>query len=279
MESNAVLPMRVGLKQNRAALQAAEDWLMEVSHPASPKYGQHWSSDEIISAFSPSEETIDTVTAWLVESGISSERITHSDNKAWFAFDITVEEAEKLLHTQYFHDGAEDDQGSRVGCNEYHLPKHIQEHVDYVTPGLKTTVMDLRSTSAKKRSTRVKRTESRRRPESLRFKARSDDSISANVSSLATCDEYITPACLQALYSFQAPNPNATVSPNNSIGIFEEGDYYAQEDFNLFFSKYTPYIANGTHPTLDSVDGGYAPVDIEDAGGESNLDFELAYPM
>lgn len=258
---------------------------MEVAHPASPKYGQHWSSDEVIKAFSPSDDTVDSVAAWLIESGISRERITHSDNKAWLAFDATVKEAESLLHTEYFHDGIEDeeDRGSMVGCNEYHLPKHIQEHVDYVTPGLKSTMLDLRSPSRRKRSADQSSAKSRQgskiRPQEKRFKSVPDLAHAFANSSLDDCDEFITPPCLRALYNFEAPSPNATVSSNNSIGIFEEGDFYAQEDFNSFFTKYTPYIPNGTHPLLDSVDGGEAPVDLADAGGESNLDFLLAYPM
>lgn len=282
MESNVVLPMRVGLKQNTAALEAAEEWLMEVSHPASAKYGQHWTSEEVIDAFSPPEETVETVASWLIQSGIAKERITHSQNKAWLAFDATVEEAEMLLHTEYFHDGIEQDRGSLVGCNEYHLPQHVQEHVDYVTPGLKGTIMDLRPSGAWKRSANgnIKRkTGSRRRPQSSKRKAMPDLSAYSNSSELATCDQVITPACLRALYHFEAPNPNATVSANNSLGIFEEGDFYAQGDFDEFFTKYTPYIPNGTHPVLNAIDGADAPVDQEDAGGESNLDFELAYPM
>lgn len=284
MSSSTVLPMRVGLKQNAAALEAAEEWLMEVSHPASAKYGQHWTSDEVIAAFSPHEETVDTVSSWLIQSGIAKERITQSQNKAWLAFDATVEEAERLLHTEYFHDGIEEDRGSMVGCNEYHLPKHVQEHVDYVTPGLKGTKMGLRPSSAWKRSAsgNVKRKSdsgSRRRPQSSRRKAMPDLSAYSNSSELATCDQVITPACLRALYEFEAPSPNATVSANNSLGIFEEGDFYAQEDFNEFFTKYIPYIPNGTHPILNSIDGAEAPVELVDAGGESNLDFELAYPM
>lgn len=283
MSPDAILPMRVGLKQHATALQSAEDWLMDVAHPASPNYGQHWSSDEVIKAFSPSDETVDAVSGWLIESGISRERLTHSGNKAWLAFDATVEEAERLLHTEYFHDGIEEDRGSMVGCNEYHLPKHIQEHVDYVTPGLKGTMLDLRSSSLRRRSgdkssTKV-RQGSKIRPQEKRFKSVPDVANAISNSSLADCDEFITPACLRALYNFKAPSPNATVSSNNTIGIFEEGDFYAQEDFNSFFTKYTPYIPNGTHPVLDSVDGGEAPVDLADAGGESNLDFLLAYPM
>jgi tripeptidyl-peptidase-1 len=63
------------------------------------------------------------------------------------------------------------------------------------------------------------------------------------------------------------------------MGIFEEGDFYDQEDLNLFFQKYTPYIPQGTHPTPNFVDGAEAPVNVSEGGGESTLDFELAYPL
>lgn len=100
-----------------------------------------------------------------------------------------------------------------------------------------------------------------------------------NGSELATCDVTITPACIRALYHFEAPNPHAKVSSNNSMGIFEDGDFYSQQDLNSFFTNFTSYIPNGTHPILDSIDGGVAPVPVQDAGGESDLDFELVYPI
>lgn len=284
ISSHTILPIRIGLKAHATALQSAEEWLMEVAHPASPKYGQHWSSDEVIKAFSPSDEIVDLVAAWLIQSGISRERITHSDNKVWLAFDATVKEAETLLHTEYFHDGIKEDRGSAVGCNQYHLPKHIQEHVDYITPGLKSTMLDLRSAGVKRRSGNQSTSKVRRgskiRPQGQRLKpAPHVVDVALLNSSLADCDKLITPICLRALYNFKAPSLNATVSTNNTIGIFEDGDFYAQEDFNSFFANYAPYIPNGTHPVLNSVDGGEAPVGLADAGGESNLDLLLAYPM
>lgn len=293
---DAVLPMRVGLRQDAEALRSAEAWLMEVSHPASPRYGQHWTADEVTARFRPASETVDVVSEWLVAEGIAPARIAHSDNGAWLAFDATAAEAEALLHTEYYHDGGEDedDGAAMVGCNQYHLPKHIQEHVDYVTPGLKGTMMDLRrhrrrsgaggeaAAAGRKRGLKSNtkgRLGGKMKPKDPKPVKVSSALAASNTSSLANCDEVITPACIRALYHFDAPSPNATVSSNNSLGIFEEGDFYAQEDFDSFFATYTPYIPNGTAPTLDSVDGGVAPVPVEDAGGESNLDFELAYPM
>lgn len=100
-----------------------------------------------------------------------------------------------------------------------------------------------------------------------------------NDSQLATCDVAITPACIQALYQFEPQSPHAKVSPTNSMGIFEDGDFYSQEDLNLFFANFTKYIPAGTHPRPQFVDGAEAPVAVADAGGESDLDFELAYPI
>lgn len=96
------VPVRVGLKQNKEALERAQTWLLEVSHPQSEKYGQHWTQEEVIEAFQPTTEAVDKVTQWISETaGISKHRITHTDNKAWLAFDAKVEELEALVHAEY----------------------------------------------------------------------------------------------------------------------------------------------------------------------------------
>ena len=46
LEPTAVLPMRFGLTQSN--LHKVEEMLMSVSHPSSPKYGQHFSAKEIV---------------------------------------------------------------------------------------------------------------------------------------------------------------------------------------------------------------------------------------
>lgn len=51
--------------------------------------------------FAPEQKTVDTVKQWLTDFGIDDVRIIHSENKGWLAFDATIEEAERLLHTSY----------------------------------------------------------------------------------------------------------------------------------------------------------------------------------
>lgn len=71
------------------------------SHPDSPNYSKHWPSEKVVDMFAPEQVTVDTVRAWLIESGLDPQTITHSDNKGWLAFDVTVELAERLLLTEY----------------------------------------------------------------------------------------------------------------------------------------------------------------------------------
>jgi len=44
-----ILPVRVALAQSN--MDKGHDWLMEVSDPASPKYGQHWTPAQLAETF------------------------------------------------------------------------------------------------------------------------------------------------------------------------------------------------------------------------------------
>lgn len=91
------------------------------------------------------------------------------------------------------------------------------------------------------------------------------------------CAQYLTPACIKAQYNIT----DGTLSDDsNRLGIFEaDGDSYAQEDLDAFYSQYATGIPQGTGPKVDLIDGATAPVDQGSAGGESDLDFEIAIPI
>jgi tripeptidyl-peptidase-1 len=69
--------------------------------------------------FAPADEAVEAVREWLRLYGISDSRVVHSDNKGWLAFDATVEEAEKLLLTEYYEHEHRHSPSVRVGCDEY----------------------------------------------------------------------------------------------------------------------------------------------------------------
>ena len=51
LDAKSSIPMRVGLKQT--ALHRAEEFLHEVSDPKSPRYGKHWTAQEVAEMFAP----------------------------------------------------------------------------------------------------------------------------------------------------------------------------------------------------------------------------------
>lgn len=51
LDNRAILPMRIALSESN--LDKGHEWLIDVSHPDSEKYGQHWSAKEVAQAFAP----------------------------------------------------------------------------------------------------------------------------------------------------------------------------------------------------------------------------------
>lgn len=65
----------------------------------------------------------------------------------------------------------------------------------------------------------------------------------------------------------------------NALGIFETEDTYAQEDLTSFWQAFATNIPSTTGPKVDAIDGATAPTSVGNAGGESDLDFEIAIPI
>ncbi|KAE8390103.1 peptidase S8/S53 domain-containing protein [Aspergillus alliaceus] len=261
--------VRIGLTQS--SLGEAHEMLMDVANPSSSNYGNFWSADEVAAKFAPSQETVREVQAWLTEGGISANRVAQTQNRGWLVFHATSREIESLFNTTYYEYHNRQTGKKTIACEEYHVPAAVQKHIDYVHPGVnlnpysgKVTGINRRRVSARK----SKRFARRQRP------VQKHGAKGLNTTS---CDQAITPDCIRALYKI--PSTRAAAHPNNSLGIFEEGDYYAQEDLDLFFKQYAKNIPKGTHPIPAFIDGAKAPVPVENAGGESDLDFELAYPI
>lgn len=82
----------------------------------SPRYGKHYTSEEVIDLFAPASETVDAVRAWLESAGIKG--VSQSVNKQWLQFDSAVEDLEGLLQTTY-HEFVHLDSGDvHVACDE-----------------------------------------------------------------------------------------------------------------------------------------------------------------
>ncbi|KAH8816993.1 putative protease S8 tripeptidyl peptidase I [Xylogone sp. PMI_703] len=263
------LLVRIALSQSNMDL--AHSRLMEISDPRSEKYGQHMSAEEVGNLFRPSRESVDQVREWLHDSGIDMERHSVSPGRGWLKFEASVDELETLLATEYhiFHhlSSGED----HIGCNEYHLPKYIQEHVEFITPAVSFVKVASKNKLKKKDDSRLTSLS----PASLRPKLKPAPQTSLKSDIELPCYVAVTPDCIRELYNIPT---GTTAQPGNEIGIFENGDYYDQEDLDLAFQIIAPYIPNGTHPTLHGINGGVAPLN-DYIGVESLLDMSIILPL
>lgn len=259
--------MRIGLKQRN--LEAGHNKLMDISNPGSENFGRHMTAEEVIDFFAPEPSTTDAVLDWIVASGISADRVSVSTNKQWIQFDATATEAENLLFAEFFvweHASGTYD----ISTDEYHVPTHIQEHIDYVTPGTRLRQRNVKAARDLKLAKRA--------PTVQPLITKLPGFPNPNAGN---CDVYVTAECTRTQYNI----PNATRSaPGNELGIFESLDvHYSRVDLDIYFSHLYPQIPNGTYPEERLVDGAigaiedtteYVPIDLE-----APLDFDASQPL
>jgi tripeptidyl-peptidase-1 len=200
------------------------------------------------------------LTEHLLQSGIDRDDILESTSTGWLGIDVPASVAERLFVTEYYEshgaDGAVD-----VGCDKYHVPSHLSNHVDFITPGIGASSLHKRS-----------------RPVAPQLRALGDtllDRSATNFTELP-CGKVITPACIRALYDIPAANH---YHQDNTLGVFEFTDVYDQKDLDLFFKYFAKDIPKGTHPKLDSINGATAPTNPQNGGSESIIDLTLAFSL
>ncbi|CAN8105281.1 unnamed protein product [Discula destructiva] len=278
VEGHIKMPLKIGLKQRN--LDRGAHYLDEVSRPGSAKYGQHWSPKDIVDMFSPSQESADSVTTWLTESGIASDRIGQHFNQGWIEVeDATVAEIEALLQTEYYYFDHKHGSSS-IACNDYSVPTDLSsEHIDFIMP---TVHFDARVRPSQEELLRKKRDLPSLFANTTASLPKPGKEIDINAIDLELtgCDAQITPDCLRALYNLTTGTYNLS-----SYGIVEYGfQSYLPDDLDLFFANFSSE-QTGERPLLASVDGG-APQSLIQTfsfNGESDLDLQyamsLSYPQ
>ncbi|KAK2608364.1 hypothetical protein QQS21_003049 [Conoideocrella luteorostrata] len=242
--------LQIGLTQQN--LHVGEKFLYEVSHPRSERYGQHWTPQEVINAFAPSENAISA-----------------ASGRNWIKVKTTVEKAEKLLHTSYFEfeNTQQGDTRSVVACESYSLPKDLQEHVDMITPTVHFD--DVKKASPpfpQRRELQVGKFDNNKRYNDLR------------ASYIENCAEQTTPECIRRLYNLSETREDVK---NNSLGIvLYSPTTYSQDDLNTFFKAHAPQVPPDTAPDVHRIDGGFMPNGTGiDVVGEGNLDLSHAISL
>lgn len=268
---SSVLPLRFGLTQSN--IENIEELLLDIADPESPNYGNHWTPSRVAATFRPSEDTIRTVRNWLIRSGIDKDRIKVSHQRTWIELNATVEEAERLLQTEY--NVYEHHTGMRhVACQSYHLPTHIVPHVDLVTPTIDfSAVLEKRDSHGPPIKIGDPGFGNHPKTKGGKITPHPPPHGPQSQAGTANCDSQITLDCLRALYGINY----TPVSP--AAGRFGIVEYtpqaYVPSDIDVFSATYEPALS-GKRPTLAAIDGGV--VQTSQTGfnynGESNLDLQ-----
>ncbi|TKA79494.1 hypothetical protein B0A55_02454, partial [Friedmanniomyces simplex] len=258
-ERSTVLPVRIGLKQRN--LEHGHKYVEDVADPKSPNFGKHWSAEKVANAFMPTQETSDKVTNWLVASGISADRLSHSVGRNWIEFSATIDETERLLKTQYHVYQQKETNGYRIACDSYSLPQSVREHVDFVMPTVQLDGL---------------------KPVSQANPALQGGPFNniTGLTGLDHCNQLITIDCLRAIYGIPVASTNHS---GNQLGIAEWADYLYLPDLKVFFENFTsPKIPSDVKPDFISIDGGkMSNLSLALAGEvvESALDFQTSYSI
>ncbi|EME43885.1 hypothetical protein DOTSEDRAFT_151445 [Dothistroma septosporum NZE10] len=278
LHSDVKLPMRIGLTQSK--LDEGHEYLMGISDPKSGNYGNYLTAEEIHDFFAPSKDSVDAVRSWLEKAGVEADRISQSVNKQWVQLDLSAWEAESLLQTKYHFFEHADSGKSTIGCDEYHVHEDVKKHIDYITPGIKLFTGKISRPADKEDLEKRSFGWGKGKPTLPPLKAPLPAPLATLLDGVldVTCQVAITPRCIELMYNFTQAT---SAQPGNELGIFEDlGDVYSQTDLNDFFLTLTQNrIPQGTHPKLESVDGATAPDPVTSAGPESDLDFQISYPI
>ncbi|TBU25599.1 subtilisin-like protein [Dichomitus squalens] len=247
--SEDTLRLTIAMTQpDLSGLQAA---LLDVSHPSSAKYGRHLSKHEVEQFAAPRPDSTKAVMNWLTSNGITP--TAQSGSGDTLDLELPIARANVLLaanFTPYVHDATN---MIMTRTLSYSLPAHLHEHIAFVYPTTQFTAPTVGAAAVK--IVHPANTEQRSSP-------RREDVP-------ASCDQRMTPSCLQALYNI--PSAPATAA-NNSIFVGGFNSNMAtQADLSSFLAAQRPDFPNGTlDPT--SLDG--TQLNSQSATIEGSLDVQ-----
>ncbi|KAF2726224.1 subtilisin-like protein [Polychaeton citri CBS 116435] len=251
--------LRIAMTSPNEAL--FEQTLYDISSPENPRYGQHLKREELKAMLRPHAEATQAVLTWLKTVGISSDVII--DDGDWINFIATVEQAEELLDTRFGVFRNKVQHVDKVRTLQYSVPEQLHKYIDMIQP---TTRFDqLHAESA------------------MPFEVQKLGAVGSLSDALdVSCNDSITPACLQDLYNIhgQAKLNNESVGFAAFNNFLDEYPRYA--DLAAFEAEYATF-ANGENFTWTSINGGKLDQNYEGDSGEANLDVQYilstGYPV
>ncbi|KAH9924393.1 family S53 protease [Fomitopsis serialis] len=243
------LTLKIALTQGNPS--GLENALYDVSTPSSSNYGKHLSKAEAAAYVAPTSETASTVNSWLQQNEINFTNLTPAGD--WISIQTTVGQANELFGANYNVYVHGETRKQVLRTLEYSVPEELTSHVTVVHP---TVMFPKFSALSPAFATQQKE----------RQQAPADNLIAA------ACGSTVTPACLQSLYGIPA---TPATEPSNTLGVTGYFDEWANKaDLESFLSQYRTDMSPSTTYSLETLDGGSDPQDIDEAGSEADLDIQ-----
>jgi tripeptidyl-peptidase-1 len=227
-------------------LEELERVATAVSDPRNEQeYGKHMSIEQLQSLLAPTPEAVQTLTAFLLEHGVSVERdCEKSSNSDFIRCLTTIGVANKMLQANYLDFVHEKTGETAARTLSYTLPANVAKHIDFVVPTIKLPALRAPVQSAKLGDTPNRQN---------------------------------TPASLRSLYAVGDARGNTSSNIQACTAFL--GQHYKQSDLDKFNRKY--YSANeGQKITVVGTNSGRAGVEasldieyISAMGGGVNTQF------
>lgn len=105
----------------------------------------------------------------------------------------------------------------RLTLHSYHLPEHISEHIDYITPGVKHQLYKRQGPTAKNRLSKRKQ----RRPVHSILEAPSQINVAIDAKTIPiNCSNYVINSdCIRSMYGVPDMNVDKKISGVNALGL------------------------------------------------------------
>ena len=263
-DSRLLIRFRIALK--------SPDWpqfekrALGIATPGHPEYGHYMTRDQMSAMLRPAELATSAVTSWLDAFAISDIEVHNN----WITLLAAVEDAERLMRTEFFNFRSRDGEAEIVRSLRYSVPSALHQYVEMIQPTTRFGHMRAKASTIHD------------------VKVLGDAAPQLRVAAAglkvdgANCNNAMTPACLSRLYNITGFTADAEHSSKLGVAGYLE-QYAKQADLDRFLERYVP-SAQGATFEFESANGGVNT--LEDDGNdnvEANLDLQyslgLAHPV
>ncbi|KAJ5524484.1 hypothetical protein N7494_011134 [Penicillium frequentans] len=230
--------MSLAISLSRKNIDQLQSTLTKVSTPGESEYGQWLEKADVDSQFPVVSET--PVVNWLKSANITS----YTLDGALLKFSGSVESINSLLNTTFAN--YESEGSVKLRTTEYSIPSALSDYIDIISP----TVYFGKTRKA------------------LPMPRKLND-LEARTTVSASCEDYITPACLREMYNVGDYTPKVSAGSVVGFGSFlnetasqsDLADY--QKLFDIPTQAFTVELLNGGTNDQNSTTRGEANLDVQ----------------